>query len=114
MIKKTACQVARKGHWLETEKNHCMSEWFPFICSDKDYKYYKSPNTAEWVGNAKELTVVKGVMANAGNTSNSARVKHHAEEHLQEKNQVLQEEPLWPGAANCKDFPQLPRREKHI
>lgn len=71
-----------------------ISKLFSFLCSGKDYKYCKSPNTAEWVSNTKELTLVKGVMANAGNSSNFARVKHHNEEHFQEKNQVLQEEPL--------------------
>lgn len=47
---------------------------------------------------------MKGVMANTENSSSSARVKHHSQERLQEKNQVLQEEPLCPGGADCKDF----------
>lgn len=76
------------------EKSYCKSKLFAFIFSDKDYKYFKSPNTAECVHDAKELTLVKMVMAKAENSSNSAKVKHHIEEHFQEKNQILQEEPL--------------------
>jgi len=47
---------------------------------------------------------VKEVMANTENSSSSARVKYHFEEELQQKSQVLEEESLCPGAANCKDF----------
>lgn len=75
-----------------------------FIRKKKAYKYSESPNALEYIANAVEMIILKGMNANTENSGSSAGINYHFEELLQEKTQVLQDEPLCPGAANCKVF----------